>query len=247
MKTTHALTTVTLLAALAGCALPRPQRGGVATTAPTPHGLSQTLSQGENPAQPSNQAQDSIKTRNYTIPPGSRIEDLLVKPSGTDLPLTNLHAVILSAPTPIIEHEETHARTELGASQKDMARELGAKLANLKSIVWVGLALFVFGLTSLVWPPLKTIIGSVTTSAMLTLGGLALIILPTLIVGNELLILGGVATLATAWFLAHRHGHLRGKLDSMSPNPPVHPSINPLIQESTFPPAHTTSPATRLP
>jgi hypothetical protein len=35
-------------------------------------------------------------------------------------------------------------------------------------------------------------------------------VLPSLIVGNELLILGGVAIAVGAWFLAHRHGQLRG-------------------------------------
>ena len=93
---------------------------------------------------------------------------------------------------PVVEREETHARTELGAAQKDTARELGAKLSSLKGIVWVGVGLFVFGLASLVWPPLKAVIASVTTSAALMLGGLALMVLPSLIVGNELLILGGV-------------------------------------------------------
>jgi len=39
---------------------------------------------------------------------------------------------------PVVEREETHARTELGAAQKDTARELGAKLSSLKGIVWVG-------------------------------------------------------------------------------------------------------------
>jgi hypothetical protein len=102
------------------------------------------------------------------------------------------------------------ASTELGAAQKDTARELTAKLSSLKGIVWGGLALFIFGLASLFWPPLKLVIGSVTTSAAITLGGVALMILPTLIVGNELLILGGVTLVVGAWFLAHRHGHLRG-------------------------------------
>ena len=111
---------------------------------------------------------------------------------------------------PVIEREETHARTELGAAQKDTARELGAKLSSLKGIVWVGVGLFVFGLASLVYPPLKVIIGSVTTSAALMLGGVALMVLPSLIVGNELLILGAVALAVGAWFLAHRHGQLRG-------------------------------------
>jgi hypothetical protein len=35
-------------------------------------------------------------------------------------------------------------------------------------------------------PPLKLIIGSVTTSVAIVIGGVALMVLPTLIVGNEL-------------------------------------------------------------
>jgi uncharacterized membrane protein YccC len=111
---------------------------------------------------------------------------------------------------PVVEREETHARTELGAAQKDTARELGAKLSSLKGIVWVGVGLFVFGLASLVYPPLKVAIASVTTSAALMLGGVALMVLPTLVVGNEVLILGGVVLAVGGWFLAHRHGQLRG-------------------------------------
>ena len=117
---------------------------------------------------------------------------------------------LLSSPMPVVEREETRARTELGAAQKDTARELGAKLASLKGIVWVGVGLFVFGLASLVYPPLKVVIGSVTTSAAQMLGGVALMVLPTLVVGNELLMLGGVGLGAGGWFLAHRHGQLRG-------------------------------------
>jgi hypothetical protein len=123
----------------------------------------------------------------------------------------------LSAPMPVVEREETRARTELGAAQKDTARELGAKLSSLKGIVWVGVGLFVFGLASLVWPPLKVVIGSVTTSAALLLGGVALVVLPTLVVGNELLILGGVGLAVGAWFLAHRHGELRGMVAASTP------------------------------
>src|ERR1035438_1531551 len=117
---------------------------------------------------------------------------------------------ILSAPMPVVEREEIHAAAELGAAQKDTARELGAKLSSLKGIVWVGVGLFVFGLGSLVSPPLKVIIGSVTTSAALMLGGIALMVLPTLVVGNELLILGVVGLAVGGWFLAPRHGQLRG-------------------------------------
>jgi uncharacterized membrane protein YccC len=128
---------------------------------------------------------------------------------------------------PVVEREEIRAGTELGAAQKDTARELGAKLSSLKGIVWVGVALFLFGLASLVYPPLKLIIGSVTTSAALLLGGLALMVLPSLIVGNELLILGGVAIAVGGWFLAHRHGQLRGTVAaSTAPNPPPTPQAS---------------------
>ena len=112
------------------------------------------------------------------------------------------------------EREEKRAKTELGAAQKDTARELGAKLASLKGIMWVGVALFVFGLASIFYPPLKLLIGSLTTSAAICAGGLALMVLPTLVVGNELLILGGVASAVALWFLAHRHGRLQGFVDA---------------------------------
>src|SRR6185369_12954311 len=121
---------------------------------------------------------------------------------------------VVSAPMPIIEREETRAKTELGAAQKDSARELGAKLASLKGIVCVGVAMFVLGLASIFYPPLKLLIGSVTTSAAITIGGLALMVLPTLIVGNELLILCGVGMAVGGWFLAHRHGRLQGFVDA---------------------------------
>ena len=139
--------------------------------------------------------------------------------------MTNVQAVIVSAPMPVVEQEQTRAKTELGAAQKDMARELGAKLSSLKGIVWVGAGLFVFGLASLVWPPIKAIIGSVTTSAALMLGGVALMVLPSLVVGNELLILGVVGVAVGGWFLAHRHGQLRGMVAATNGQPtPANPS-----------------------
>jgi hypothetical protein len=207
---------------LCGCTSPRPLRGGKALTIPKSSGVEQTLVQGENPSAPSRQTQETIKVRTYTLPASS-------SSSSSSLTTPPLHHSI----TPVItvtEREETRARTELGAAQKDTAREVGAKLSSLKSIIWVGLAMFIFGITSFVWPPLRSIIGSVTTSAAVTAGGLALMVLPTLIVGHELLILGGVSLIVAAWFLAHRHGHLRGQLQSSSKpiGPPAAPSNRPL-------------------
>ena len=195
---------------LCGCNL-APLKGGRATTSGV---IGQTVVQGDNPAQASRQDQETVKTRSYTVPAGSRLEEAQVTANAAGATVTNVQAVVVSAPMPVVEHEETRAKTELGAAQKDTARELGAKLASLKGIVWVGVVLFLFGLATLFYPPLKLLIGSVTTSAAICAGGLALIILPTLIVGNELLILAGVATAVGLWFLAHRHGQLRGLVDA---------------------------------
>ena len=218
-----------------GCAGPRPLKGGRAVTTRKPAGvIEQTLVQGENPSQATKQEQETVKVRTYTLPAGSRMEQSQVwegeRPASQTAQGHHGHqgsryqgsrgpstlnsqpstAFVLSAPMPVVEREETRARTELGAAQKDTARELGAKLSSLKGIVWVGVGLFVFGLASLVWPPLKAVIASVTTSVALMLGGVALMVLPSLVVGNELLILGGVGLAVGGWFLAHRHGELRG-------------------------------------
>ena len=191
-----------MVLALVGC-MTQPLKGGKATTR-RPGSIEQTLMQSDNPSQASRQDQETVRTRSYTVPVGSRLESVA----------TNGGTIVVSAPMSVIEREETRAKTELGAAQKDTARELGAKLASLKGIVWVGVAMFVFGLASIFYPPLKLLIGSVTTSAAITIGGLALMVLPTLIVGNELLILGGVGVAVGGWFLAHRHGQLRGLVDA---------------------------------
>lgn len=200
--------------ALAGCTM-MPLKGGKATTLNKhAQGIEQSVVQGDNPAQVTRQDQETVRTRSYTVPAGSRLEESHVTATDIGVTVTNMQAVVVSAPMPVIEREETRAKTELGAAQKDTARELGAKLSSLKGIVWVGVAMFLFGLASMFYPPLKLIIGSVTTSVAITAGGVALIFLPTLVVGNELWILAGVASAVGLWFFAHRHGTLRGQLDA---------------------------------
>lgn len=226
------LTSVLLVLAVAGCA-GRPLKGGRAFTAPRPGGgLEQSLGQGDNPSRASTQQQEILRLRTYTVPAGSRLETASFsapevsglgpgnrESKGANLssgfsPLNTLRSttLIVSAPMPVTEREESRASTQLGAAQKDTARELGAKLSSLRGVMWVGLGLFLFGLGTVFYAPLRAVIGSLTTSLGLALGGLALIVLPTLIVGNELLLLGGVALAVGTWFLAHRHGQLRGQV-----------------------------------
>jgi hypothetical protein len=193
---------IAVVGLLSGCAM-APLKGGKATMANRPGGvIEQTVVQSDNPAQVSRQDQETVKTRSYTVPAGSRLVS------------TSNQVVVVSTPMLVVEHEETRAKTELGAAQKDTARELSAKLASLKGIVWVGVVMFLFGLASMFYPPLQVVIGSVTTSIAITAGGVALMILPSLVVGNELLILGGVGAAVGVWFFAHRHGQLRGLVDA---------------------------------
>ena len=152
---------------MCGCAM-APLKGGHATTSGV---IGQTVVQGDNPAQPSRQDQETVKTRSYTVPAGSRLEESHVTATDIGVTVTNVQAVVVSAPMPVVEREETRAKTELGAAQKDTARELSAKLASLKGIVWVGVVMFLFGLASMFYPPLQAIVGSLTTSVAIIAGG----------------------------------------------------------------------------
>ncbi len=215
-KMAAAAAMLTMALMLSGCTI-APLKGGKASTvSKSTQGIEQSVVQGDNPAQASRQDQETVRTKSYTVPAGSRMVETRVSADTSGAPTSNVTALVISAPMAVTEHEETRAKTELGAAQKDTARELSAKLASLKGIVWVGVAVFLFGLATMFYPPLKLIIGSVTTSTAITVGGLALMVLPSLVVGNELLILGGVGAAVGVWFFAHRHGQLRGLVDAAS-------------------------------
>ena len=218
MKTFTLLCAVALCAA--GCAT-RPLRPGTATiksAAPiTGAQFASELKQPENPAQSAVQNFERTTETWLPLPAGTKVEERTVthdekKPEAP--PVVTEKTIVLSAPVIQTMRTVEKAGTTIGAAQKDTAREIGAKLASLKGIVWVGVVMFLFGIASIAYPPLRVIIGSVTTSVAIVAGGIALMILPTLVVGNELLILGGVAVAVGGWFLAHRHGQLKGFVDA---------------------------------
>jgi hypothetical protein len=214
IKIAAAAVAAMVLLMLPGCAIAPLKGGHASTVSKSTQGIEQSVVQGDNPAQASRQDQETVRTKSYTVPAGSRMVETRVSADTSGAHTTNATALVISAPMAVTEHETTRATTELGAAQKDTARELSAKLASLKGIVWVGVVVFLFGLATMFYPPLKLIIGSVTTSAAITVGGLALMVLPTLVVGNELLILLGVGAAVGVWFFAHRHGQLRGLVDA---------------------------------
>jgi len=106
-----------------GCAAPRPLKGGKAVTTRKPTGqVEQTLMQGENPAQPTKQTQETLKVRTYTVPAGSRI-DQSQSPAASPAQLSTinsnpinhsvrLHNSLKILPLPKINHARSHARFE---------------------------------------------------------------------------------------------------------------------------------------
>jgi hypothetical protein len=129
---------------------------------------------------------------------------------------TQVYKKVVEPSTPQQSHPKVTEtiETTIGAAQKDTAREMGAKLKAMKGVVWVGILVFLFGAASFVYPPLKLLVGgSVTTSAVITGAGLALIVLPSMIVGNEILILCVALGVAAVYWFSHRHGKLQGIVD----------------------------------
>lgn len=207
--------------ALAGCTMVKPLKPGTARIQSGGGtngvgGFVSEIKQPENPAQSATQNFERTTETELPLASGTKVTEKVSAPDSAGRPVVTEKAIVLAQPTVQKTRTTEKAGTVLGAAQKDTAREMGAKLASLKGIVWVGLGLFVFGLVSLFYPPLRAIVGSVTTSVGILAGGVALMVLPSLIVGNELLILGGVALSVGAWFLAHRHGELRGTLNAKS-------------------------------
>lgn len=189
----------------AGCGMVRsPQRGG-SSQHQSPTGQS-SLQQSDNPLAASSQDTDSETETVLRIPAGSKIEEPVLQGSNQVT-----RTIVLAAEATQTTRTVDRSKSRVGAAQKDLASIAAAKLGAMKGIPIIGALVFLFGVASIAYPPLRIAIGSVTTSAMIILGGLALIVLPMLVVGNELLILGGVFLAVALWFVAHRHGVLKAR------------------------------------
>jgi hypothetical protein len=113
------------------------------------------------------------------------------------------------------------AQTQVGTAQKDTARELGARLANMRGVMWVGVALLILG------PVVGFKMGWFTNGCIAGGVGLLLIILAQIVPGNEAWFgLGGlllIPLVAYAWY----HGHHAATASTGSAIPPPPPSSSP--------------------
>ena len=87
--------------ALAGCTI-APLKGGRATTLSKPtQGIEQTVVQSDNPAAVSRQDQETVRTKTYTVPAGSRLVETRVTADAGGAPITNAQTMIISEPMPV--------------------------------------------------------------------------------------------------------------------------------------------------
>ena len=139
-------------------------------------------------------------------------DETLILPAGSLL-MVGTNSFKVSSNTVYTIHNSDKIQSTLGAANKNTLQETAAKLASLSWVSYAGVALFLLGLGTIFYPPLKLLVGgSLTTGVAIAGGGLLLTVLPVLVVGHEILIMCGVLAGVAIWFIAHRHGSLKGEL-----------------------------------
>ena len=187
-------------ALVAGCSIPKPMRPGKAVLS-KPAG-EMAVTQPENPAAPTIQKTETAEETSFVVPAGA-----LVKQAETFLAdgKTNVTEMTFTTPAPMPVRRVRSEKTDqqIGAAQKDMAREVGAKLASMRPVQFVGI-LFILAAVAMFHPLVKALVGSRTVQLVTGGTGIALVALPILLVGNERLIL--LAALVPAvWWIIHRN------------------------------------------
>ena len=194
-----------LLGLLVGCgSMPRPLRGGTAAITPPAGGggSAVSLSQPENPATASAQEHESSEETSVPVPAGSTITQRSTEVANGRTNSTEL-AVTVPSPTEIRRVRTEATKQQIGAAQKDMGREIAAKLSSMRPVQFVGI-LFVVAAVAMLHPVAKGLVGSTTVQIVTGATGLALIILPVVLVGNEKLILLA-ALIPAVWWIIHRN------------------------------------------
>jgi len=170
-----------------------------------------TQTQSEDPKDRTNLSGESEKTTEVFLPAGSVV--LLDAPvTSVDIPTkasfsTNrVISIVLSSNAFMRTVLKDKLNSTAGGAQKNVLAETMAKLSSMRPVQYVGIALILFAIASFAWPPLRAIIGSITTSIIIGAAGLAMIALPILLVGNELLILFIGLGVAIGYFLIYRYG-----------------------------------------
>lgn len=205
----------------AGCAGLRPQRGGKAlaklpsvglSARPQAEAMEVSMHQPENPSQAASQ---TIKRVTETVAPSP--PPVAVIPSAQPQPTP-------AAPpaTPVVLRQTEEITTTIGAAQKDVSREITAKLASARWVQVLGVLMILAGCATF-HPAVKLFVASKTVTASLFAFGVLLVFLPFVIVGNEtmLSIVGVGCVLALlVYFMGQRNARHKAIVDTYTtPHP----------------------------
>jgi hypothetical protein len=229
---------VVLVLLLTGCSVPRPQKGGGATsTISRPgHTNSVTLAQSENPKEPSRQTVQSEQTIEYVLPAGTAVSlgdrrtDVgargtkdgarLTRTANSHLPAiqpeppssifelpSSPATAILARPVPVRLVAKDRTDTSIGGAQKDTVREWAGKAANMKPVMWAGIAMMTLVAGVLIY------FGWWTKAAVAVGVGLSMVVLAqTLPDHGTVILLGGLGVFGLVALLV-LYAYYKGQLD----------------------------------
>jgi hypothetical protein len=174
-----------VLVLITGCAwVPRPQKGGASrttlggTSAPTV----QVTDAPENPQTPTTTTVRKKTVREYLPGPVEPFDSRAVVHGVSYGPGEGAQGSSALRPSPVLPLRETteeEATSSTGAAQKDTVRDLGARMANMRGVQWVGVLLFIAG------PVVGYKLGWLTNGLIAGAVGLLLIIISQVLPGNE--------------------------------------------------------------
>lgn len=183
-----------------------------------------TTSAPENPSTPSSYSLKKTVTREFFNP---SVPSISVTPSSTppvvksriqDSPVSNESvSTEIKTNSPMVAKEITseEVTTTTGASHKDDASEIRAKLDNLKPTQYAGVGLLALSL-AMFYPPVRLALGAGKEMQMwFAAGGIFLIYAPSIFVGNEKMVLGLVVAALAVFYLQHRSSHKSGVIDAL--------------------------------
>ena len=228
-------TVVALVALLTGCANSRPLKGGQANSQIVRPGYTNwaTLTQPENPNQPSRQAVQSRQTLDYVLPAGTKISlgggpagqsptspkpasfperQAKQRPGQQDLaldpvPSADSSVALLAQSMPVRFTATDRTETTVGAAQKDTAREWAAKAASLQPVTWAGIAMMTLVAGTLAY------FGWWTKAGLALAVGVGMVVLAQALPGHgALILLSGLGLFALAALLV-LYAYSKGQLD----------------------------------
>jgi hypothetical protein len=202
----------TAAALLPGCAGARPQQGGRTATLLGGAGAATTVTTfaPENPQTPSTTTIEKTTLREWAPPLAARVESPELRAESQIPQPSTLNPQ--RGPALLREQVTERSSTITGAAQKDTARELGAKLAAMQPVMWVGALLVPIGI-GVGWLVAKRgwLINGVILGLAIAGSGAAMVAIAVWLPGINplcgLLLLGLVFAAGLVWAVYYKSQH----------------------------------------